>query len=65
MDCTAYGAEGVRYKPGTEKHLNAECMSVSQDHELQWCPLRQTDVSFYVVVWERMLHKSPCGNLAV
>lgn len=54
-----------RFKPGWEKHLNAERISVSHEHQLQWCLLKQTDVSFYVIVWERMLHKTPWGNLAV
>lgn len=46
MSCTSHGAEGVRFKPGWEKHLNAERVSVSHDHELQRCLLKQTDVAF-------------------
>lgn len=63
MQCTSHGAEG-RFKPGWEKLLNAESIFVSHDHELQRGQLQQTDIS-YVIVCERMLHKTPCGNLAL
>lgn len=61
-DCTVHGLQAVRFKPGWDKHLNAECISVSHDHA---AVLVKTGWRlFYVTARQRMLHKVRSENQA-